>query len=268
MGLRERRLTDKEALVPAERRRRIAERIRESGSVTVAMLEEEFGVSPMTARRDLTVLEQEGRARRTHGGAVLPGFAGHEDSFQHRLEVAVESKQRLARAARALLEPGETVFVDCSTTVYHAVRSILQAGIQVTLLTNAVPVMEMVSGEDAPKVDLVGLGGSLRKLTLSFVGPHTVRAAHAHFADKVLFSVKGVTPDGYLTDPDPLEAEVKRAMIERAEEPVLLVDGGKFEQRGLSAIGHVSEVKLVLAADVPEPRLEALSAAGANVRRV
>ncbi len=65
------------------------------------MLEAEFGVSPMTARRDLATLEQEGRARRTHGGAVLPGFAGHEDSFQQRLEQAQGAKQRLAQAAVA-----------------------------------------------------------------------------------------------------------------------------------------------------------------------
>lgn len=268
MSEAERNGGERPGLVPEERRRRIAERIREAGSVTVAMLEAEFGVSPMTARRDLAALEAEGRARRTHGGAVLPGFAGHEDSFQHRLETEVEAKQRLARAAVALVEPGETVFVDSSTTAYHAARRILVEGVRATILTNSVPVMQMLAEKDAPKVDLVGLGGALRKLTLSFVGPQTVRAAHAHFADKVFLSVKGVTPDGYLTDPDPLEAEVKRAMIERAEAPVLLVDGSKLDRRGLSVIAHVSDLSLLLAADAPDPRLDALAASGVRVRRV
>ncbi len=260
--------TGKPSLVPEERRRRIAQRIREAGSVTVAMLEAEFGVSPMTARRDLATLEQEGRARRTHGGAVLPGFAGHEDSFQQRLEQAQGAKQRLAQAAVALLEPGETVFIDSSTTAYHAARRIIAEGLRTTILTNSVPVMELFSGTEAPNVDLIGLGGALRRLTLSFVGPRTVSDARAFFADMVFLSIKGITPDGYLTDPDPLEAEVKRAMIDRAEQPVLLVDGAKFDQRGLSVIAHASDLRLLLTADAPEDRLRALETAGVRVQRV
>lgn len=255
-------------LVPRERRRRIAQLIRETKSLTVADLEAEFGVSPMTARRDLQALEREGYVKRTHGGAVLPGFARHEDSFQQRLEEAVEVKERLARAAVSLLQPGEAVFVDSSTTAYYAAQRVLGEGLQATLLTNLVPAMELFSTNESPNVRLVGLGGSLRQLTLSFVGPHTVQMVRAHFADKAFISAKGVTPEGYLTDPDPLEAEVKRAMVERSEEPVLLVDGSKFEQRGLHVIAHVSEFVLVLAADAPAGRLMRLTESGVEVQRV
>jgi len=90
----------------------------------------------------------------------------------------------------------------------------------------------------------------------------------AHFADKVFFSVKGLMDSGYLSDPDPLEAEVKRAMIEQSQEPVLLADGTKFEQRGLSLITHVRDVAYVLAADAPEDRVVALAEGGAEVRSV
>lgn len=95
-----------------------------------------------------------------------------------------------------------------------------------------------------------------------------MRAVGAHFADKVFLSVKGVTPDGYLTDPHPLEAEVKRMMIGRSEKPVLLVDGSKFQQRGMSVIARASEVAVALVADAPEERLRPLIEAGMDVRRV
>src|SRR5438874_2073261 len=75
----------KRTVVPAERRRLILEMLREHGSLTVASVEEAFDVSPMTARRDLALLAEGGNARRTHGGAVLPELAAHEDSFQSRL---------------------------------------------------------------------------------------------------------------------------------------------------------------------------------------
>jgi DeoR/GlpR family transcriptional regulator of sugar metabolism len=254
--------------LPEERRQRIARLVEANGSVKVAALEEEFGISPMTARRDLVALEREGRVQRTHGGAILPGFAAHEDSFQRRVEVEMVAKRRLARAAAALAEPGQTIFIDSSTTAYHAAKRILEEGLRVTLLTNSVPVMELFTASRASNVELVGMGGSLRKLTLSFVGPHTVRTVGAHLVDKVFFSVKGLTESGYLSDPDPLEAEVKRAMIEQSQEPLLLVDSTKFEQRGLSVITHVREVALVLAADAPTDRMVALAEAGVKVRRV
>jgi DeoR/GlpR family transcriptional regulator of sugar metabolism len=258
----------KHADLPERRQQRIAELIRESGGVTVAALEKEFGVSPATARRDLAALEKQGKIRRTHGGAVMPGLAQHEDSFQQRLGEAVEAKRRLARAASALLEVEESAFIDSSTTAYYAVRRMLADASNVTFLTNLLPVMNLFSTADPSAVNLVGFGGMFRALTLSFVGPCTIRMIEAYRADRTFFSVKGITPGGQLTEANPLEAEVKRAMIRQAASPVLLVDGRKFERQGLSVITHVRDVALVLAADAPEDRMVALAEAGVEVRRV
>jgi DeoR/GlpR family transcriptional regulator of sugar metabolism len=256
------------SLLPDERRRLIVDRLREHGSVSVAALEAEFDISPMTARRDLGELERQGIAQRTHGGAVLPGLSSHEDSFFQRMEVEVEAKTRLADAAVELIAAGEAVFIDSSTTGYFAARRIVQENVKCTLITNAVPIMDLVCEADAPQVELIGLGGSLRKLTRSFVGPQAVRGVEAYFADHVIFSVRGVTADGFLTDPEPLEAEVKRAMMRRSRSAVLLADNTKFERAALSVIDDVAALALVLAADVPDPELNQLRAAGVEVRTV
>jgi DeoR/GlpR family transcriptional regulator of sugar metabolism len=256
------------SLLPDERRRLIASRLRQHGSVSVSGLEAEFGISPMTARRDLDELERRGMARRTHGGAVLPGLSSHEDSFQQRLEVAVEAKERLAAEAMTLIQPGEAVFVDSSTTGYVAARQIVRGNLQCTLLTNSVPIMELVCELEAPQIELIGASGMLRKLTRSFVGPQAVRAIEAHFADHVLFSVRGVTSEGYLTDPDPLESEVKRAMIERGRQAVLLIDGSKVDRPALTQIAHAEAVDVILAADIDERALAPLLDSGIDVRRV
>jgi DeoR/GlpR family transcriptional regulator of sugar metabolism len=255
------------AMLADERRRLIAQRLRQHGSVSVAGLEAEFDVSAMTARRDLDELERRGIARRTHGGAVLPGLSGHEDSFLQRLEVAVEAKERLAEAALELVEPGQALFVDSSTTAYFVARRIVRQNLRCTLLTNAVAVVQLVSEVDAPQVEVIAAGGTLRKLTRSLVGPEAVRGVEAHFADQVLFSVRGVTADGHLTDPDPLEAEVKRAMVRRAGRAVLLADGSKFERPALTRIASVADVGVLIAADVPEEALEPIERAGVDVRR-
>jgi DeoR/GlpR family transcriptional regulator of sugar metabolism len=261
-------MSEKRAEPPEQRQQRIAMLVREVGSVTVAGLEKELGISAATARRDLTLLERRGKVKRTHGGAVAPGLTQHEDSFQQRLGEAVEPKRRLARAAAALLEADETVFIDSSTTAYYAARRILAGTPGVTCLTNLVPVMDLFSTVDPSGASMVGLGGIFRALTLSFVGPCTIHTIESYMANRAFLSVKGITSEGYLTDINPLEAEVKKAMIRHAERPVLLVDGRKFEQRGFSVIAHVSEVSLVVTADAPRSHVEALEDLGVDVRSV
>jgi DeoR/GlpR family transcriptional regulator of sugar metabolism len=261
-------MTKKRAELPEQRQQRIALRVREAGSVTVAGLEKELGISAATARRDLALLERQGKVKRTHGGAVPPGLTQHEDSFQQRLGEAVEAKKRLARAAAALLEADETVFIDSSTTAYYAARRILAGTSGITCLTNLVPVMDLFSTADPSRTSMVGLGGIFRALTLSFVGPCTIHTIESYLADRTFLSVKGITAEGYLTDINPLEAEVKKAMIRHAERPALLVDGRKFEQRGFSVIAHVTEVSLVITADAGRAHVEALEDLGVNVESV
>jgi DeoR/GlpR family transcriptional regulator of sugar metabolism len=239
--------------------------VRATGSVTVAELEAHFGVSSMTARRDLAELERLGLAKRTHGGAVLPSITAHEDSFASRLEAGADAKRALAAVAAATVTEGESVFLDSSTTAYYVARELLERGTPVTLITNSVPVMELLSSRPAPGVDLIGIGGTLRTLTQSFVGPYAVHTVLGHFADRVFFSVKGVTADGALTDADPLEAEVKRAMIAHAQDASLLVDRTKLSARGLAVIGRVADLSNIFAHGLRRAELAALEQPGVHV---
>jgi DeoR/GlpR family transcriptional regulator of sugar metabolism len=247
------------------RRREIAESLRSSGSVTVAEVEARFSVSPVTARRDLDELERRGVLRRTHGGGVLPTTSAHEDSFARRLKAATEPKRRLAEEAVALMAPGETVFLDSSTTSYFVARRIVETGIATTVLTNSFPVMELIFNEGS-SADIIGVGGSLRRLTRSFVGPFAVRTVQGHFADRLFLSVKGLTDGGMMTDADALEAEVKRTMIAQAGESTLLVDRSKMLVRGLSVIASVAEVSNVIAHGLSAEDVAALRAARGTLR--
>jgi DeoR/GlpR family transcriptional regulator of sugar metabolism len=255
-------------VVPEERRRLIVAMLAERGSVSVTTVERAFGVSSMTARRDLAILANEGRLRRTHGGAVLPELAGHEDSFRSRLEQEADQKRRLARAIAASTEPNETMFVDSSTTSYFAVEHMLELGLHATLLTNSLPVMTLVAAAESSNLKLVGLGGSFRALTQSFVGAETVRAIEGFYADRAVFSVKGISAEGFLTDPDPLETEVKRAMIMQAATVVLVATARKFDGRGLNVIAPARRVRVAYLADPPAAGTRMLADAGVEIVRV
>jgi DeoR/GlpR family transcriptional regulator of sugar metabolism len=250
------------------RRREIAEIVRAEGSVSVAQVEELFGVSSMTARRDLAELVRQGVARRTHGGAVAPELTSHEDSFVSRLERQSAVKGALAEVAAAMVVAGESVFLDSSSTAYHVARALLERGEHITIITNSQPIMDLVASQAAPEVDLIGIGGTLRRLTRSFVGPIATAGVSAHFADHVFFSVKGLTRDGVLTDADGLEAEVKRSMVRQADAAVLLVDRSKLDARGLSVIGRIGAVSTVLAAGMTDKEVASLAAHGVRVQVV
>jgi len=254
--------------IPEDRRRSIADLLLATGAVTVSQVETRFGVSAMTARRDLGELERRGLARRTHGGAVLPNAAGHEDSFDRRLNVATAPKRMLARAAVELLNPHDTVFLDSSTTTYFVAREIIASGVAATVLTNSLPIMTLLASDAGPNIELIGVGGTLRTLTRSFVGAGATRTVNEHYADRLFLSVKGVVDGDTLTDADSLEADVKRSMIAHAREAVLLIDGSKLTERGLVAIAPLSQITIALAADISADQAAALGRSGTTVRIV
>jgi DeoR/GlpR family transcriptional regulator of sugar metabolism len=250
------------------RRDRIRALLLESGAVTVSQLQDQFGVSPMTARRDLDELERTGAARRTHGGAVLPSIAAPENSFTQRVAVATDAKIRLADAAFDLLAGGETIFLDSSSTAYFVARRIAGGQLPLRVLTNSGPVLQVLAGCDDPQVEVFAIGGLLRRLTGSYVGPSSVRMIREHFADRLFLSVTGVTANGMLTDADDLEAAVKAAMIGQARESVLLVDASKLSARGRQAVAPLAAVSLVIADGLSQIDAARLRAAGATVRLV
>ena len=249
--------------MPGEARRlAIVDLLKEAGSVKVAEVEARFGVSSMTVRRDLALLEREGVARRTHGGAVLDAAAsrGQEEPFTRRLKHATEAKLALAADAVSQIAPGETVFLDASSTSYFVARRILAADVPVTLLTNSVPIMALVAEQGEGHVELIGIGGTLQRVTRCYVGPYAVRCVTGLYADRLFLSCRGVTTEGVITDPGPLEAEVKRAMIHQARVSTLLIDRSKLSVRGLSPIATLAEVDAVVAHGIPQDELARLGA--------
>ena len=144
-------------------------------------------------------------------------------------------------------------------------RRLVQTHMAATVLTNSLPVMELLFREGGPELEVIGIGGNLRRLTRSFVGPFAVRTVQGHFADRLFFSVKGIAANGMLTDAEPLEAELKRTMIEQASDTVLLIDHSKLEVRGLSVIAPISDVDTVVVTGLDDTQADALRLGGMTV---
>jgi DeoR/GlpR family transcriptional regulator of sugar metabolism len=246
-----------------ERAEKIIERLREQGTVSAQELMRWLQVSAPTIRRDLERLEHEGVLRRVHGGAFLPHApAPSESPFAEVVNDNAAGKDAVAARAAELVTPGQVVLLDIGTTTMRIARQL--AGKHVTVITASLAVLDVLRHDDV--VELVLLGGSVRRNFESLVGPLTQDALATVTADIAFLSCTGVRPDGSVVDDISQEAALKRAMVRCANRVVLAAPAGKFPGTGSLRICRLDEVDdLITTAGADESTLERCRQAGGSV---
>ncbi|GAB4079501.1 DeoR/GlpR transcriptional regulator [Modestobacter muralis] len=209
-------------LVP-QRRDLLLDRLRRDGRVIAKDVAAELGVSEDSVRRDLRELAAAGLCQRVYGGAV-PSSPAVAD-YGTRRGVAVDSKARVAAAAAALIEPGDTVVLDGGTTALAVVHA-LPRDLRATVVTHSPTVAAALV--DHPTVEVYVVGGRLFKHSAVASGAAAVEAAEVVHADLFLMGVTGVHPDSGLTTGDADEAAMKRALSRRAAETYVLASTEKI----------------------------------------
>lgn len=237
----------KSRLLGEERRRRIVAWINAHGSATVSDLAQEFRVSTVTLRSDLQALERSGAIERSHGGAlpVVPGPVA-EAPLSVKLARYHDEKVRIAKAAAAMIRDGETIILDSGSTTFEIARLIGQLPLRsLTVVTNALNIaMELASGP--PHIRVLMLGGVLRQLSHSMVGPDAEQTLSRLVADRLFLGADGIDVDLGVTTADPTEAQLNSRMVEVARQTVVLADASKFGRRSLSLIAPLHAVHCIV----------------------
>ena len=202
-------------------------------------LSEQLGVSPATIRRDLVRLEEEGRLTRVHGGAVADEG---DQPFAEVAEVRVAEKDAIAATAAALIEDGQSVLLDIGTTAYRLARQL--HGRRLTVITSNLVVYEELADDEG--IELVLLGGMVRREYRSLVGFLTEDSLRQLHADWVFLGTSGVRPGGQVMDTTVVEVPVKRAMIAAGERIVLLADAAKFPGTGMAKVCGPEDLDVVV----------------------
>ncbi len=239
----------------AEERKAEILQLMESGQpVKVGNLSQRFDVSESTIRRDLQELENVGLIQRTHGGAISVQ-SSFELSYQEKEIRFYDEKQKIAQAASELVKDGETVFLDTGTTTLQLALAL--RGKAITVATNSMDIAQ-VFAEDS-QVEVIVLGGSLRKNIRSLVGFLTNEMlAKLHF-DKVFLAANAVDPELGVTTPNLMEAETKRHMVKAGKEIILVVDHSKLWEKAMCKICSLSEIDLLLTEGLSEADMKRLS---------
>ncbi len=243
--------TARHRLLVEERRRKILEALEQSERVTVQELVRRFAVSAVTIRKDLDALTEAGAMVRSHGGALRPLgptdiAIGVKEILHH------DEKLRVGTAAAALVQNDETIILDSGTTTLEVARQIAARKFRsLTVITNGLNIA--VELARLQNVRLIMLGGMVRHVSHSVVGPHAEQMVRGLNADRLFLGVDGLDLEIGLMTPDVLEAQLNGMLIRVAREVNVVTDSSKFSRRSLSVIARLDAVHRIITDDRIDP---------------
>ncbi|HTH52692.1 MAG TPA: transcriptional repressor AgaR [Edaphobacter sp.] len=226
-----------------ERRQHILELVQRDGRVLVGDLSRDLKISQITIRKDLDHLESKGLVQRSHGGAlrIQPGTM-IDLSLREKRDRNHDEKDRIAEAAISLIREGQCVILDSGTTT-TAIAEKLKKFAKLTVITNAVNIAAELDGTE---IEVVLIGGTLRKNSFSLVGPLAEDNLREMHADLLFLGVDGFDLEVGVTTPNLLESRVNRAMVKAAQRVIVVCDSSKFNRRSLSRIVSPAEIHHVI----------------------
>lgn len=205
------------------------------GLASVEELSDRFDVTPSTIRRDLALLDDEGKLARTYGGAVAIS-ANPEASLRQRVGVNFEQKTAIARHAASLVCPGETILLDGGSTV-GALAHLLHELSPLHIVTPAINIL--LEFTEGTKVEIDCLGGRLRPLSNSFVGPIAEAALERMTFDRAFLGADAVTAKLGICEADHDQIRLKELISRRAKEVYVLADATKLGQMPFHSWGRL-----------------------------
>lgn len=247
-------------MLARQRQSFILDRVREDGAVRVADLVRELGVSDMTVRRDLEVLDERGLLEKVHGGATsIAGNALFEPGFAAKSALQQSEKDAIADAAVALAEPGMAIAVSAGTTTYALAQRLAYVP-GLTVVTNSVRVADVLYQAGRADQTII-LTGGVRTPSDALVGPFAVAALRTVHVDLVFVGVHGMDPHSGFTCPNLLEADTDRALIEAGRSLVVVADHSKWGVIGISSIARLDQADVLITDAGLDPNARATLAA-------
>ena len=257
------RMDDLRNLSQSERMEHVLRLLETRDYVQVAELSQAFAVSEVTVRSDLTELARQGLVARIRGGVRALQHGQSEVGFDLRLRLEVDRKRAIARAAAAMVNEGEAVALDASTTAYYLALE-LRSKRELVVITNGLLVATALA--DAPGITVLVTGGMLRLSAMSVVGDFGADVLRTTRINKGFLGARGLSLSRGLMDLNPDEVRIKQEMADACEQVYGIFDGTKWHRSALLAFISVEELAgIITDSSAPTIEVEAWRAAGVNV---
>ena len=233
-----------------------------SGTRTVEDIVRLTGASAITVRRDLAELAEEGVLRRVRGGAAPAVARGAGYPFDLRRDEHTATKAALARAAAALVRPGDAVLVDNGTTALAVAHEL--AGVGITALALSLHAAAALAAR--PGNQVIVPGGPVDPDGLSFTGPGAAEAIGAMRFDMAILGSCAAHPDTGLTVAGWGDAQAKRAVLAATRRAVLVATADKFGRTAAHRFARISDLDTIATTtDAPAAVLQEARPAGVSV---
>ncbi|WP_299756531.1 transcriptional repressor AgaR [uncultured Pontibacter sp.] len=227
----------------AERHQQIISKLQKEGKINVTDLCEDLDVSSVTIRKDLKLLEDKGLLFRTHGGATLHNPYTIDRSVNEKEKIQSTEKMLIGAKAASLVLPNDSVLIASGTTVLALAKSIQPQG-HLIVTTSALNVaLELIRH---PEVEVMQLGGLLRKSSSSVTGPYAESILSDFSFSKLFLGVDGIDLEFGLTTTNVMEAHLNRQMIKVSQKTIVLADSTKFGKRGFGKICGFDDVDHII----------------------
>lgn len=236
-------INGKGPLFAEERKQKILELLKRNKKITVPELCDSFNVSGATIRNDLRELENAQLIKRTHGGAILNTKTGFELDSKHKEVQNLQAKIRIAEIAIDLIENGDTIILDTGTTTLELAKKLKEKK-NVTVVLNDLEIARCIENFDS--VNLVFLGGNIRKHFHCTVGPAGIRMLSELTVDKAFMATNGLSIHKGATTPDVNHAEIKKAMIATANKVIMLCDSSKIGKNSFVQFALATQIDTII----------------------
>ena len=248
---------------PSARRAAIQRQLLVDGMVAVEALARDLGVSVATIRRDLTILEEDGSVRRTHGGATVTAPHGADQAFALREQIDRDAKRFIAYAAFELIEPDQTLFMNDGSTVLALARELVASDISLTVATPGVNIATALS--ENPRINAYLAGGLVRHRTLGTAGDFVEQMLSTINADTAFIAAEGFSANEGLTFSYEADAKIARIMNIKAAKTVVLATARKLGQRDRMTAIPASRVDVLITDCRDESRVGEFRELGVSV---
>ncbi len=246
-----------------QRRKEIISYLEKNHTAYTAVLCEDMHVSAMTIRRDFDYLARQGLVTLLRGGAALNRGAAVLHSLHLRQTCQPEEKRCIARYCAGLIQEGESIFLDCGSTI-ECIAALLGTKRNITVLTPSLDAAQLLSS--ARGIRLIMVPGLFAASLRGFSGQMTVDFMHRFCIDRMFLGANGLDIEYGLTSPDYGDAETKRALLHQAKQVIVAADHTKIGSAYFEIIAPLSELDLLVTDSRLEPTLlQSLRDAGMQV---
>ena len=234
----------------------ILSEVEKKGTIKVSELAEQFDLTEMTIRRDLTELESEGLVKRVHGGVINVRGRSYEPTLILRSAKNIEEKQRIGKAAAELVHEGDCIGLDIGSTTFEVAKNLIGKH-NLTVITPSFLIASRLINQ--PNIRLILPGGIVRPGEVSMIGELAQNAFDMLYTDRIFLGVGGINAKAGLTEYNWDDTQVKKSMLKNAKEVIVVADAKKLNRIATISIAPLDQINILVTDEEPQsPLKEAL----------